>query len=323
MHLLKPNGQTRILFFTLLSLITWLVPTKPVTAEECYLDIHENAYFSRAVIENTAIPLFAYFVEPLSPSPIGGINVFGKNLCLYRLSINESATGLDLAIAGRKLNTLARTNLTGTRGLQHILLRAIYSSLKNEPSKTEICKKHADILSEECVLVSGTAELHNANGDIINNGDTVLSGSNFFISIYPETDSYVYIFNRDSKNRIFKIFPNEQVSPLKNRLKANTQYTFPSDTTNQLFSFDSITGYESFYFLFSSTPLEDIEDALARMGKNASGELLEERIRMRGITLTQTTKKQVFQLKGHSIAKLLQIAKGQGSFLKQLKLKHQ
>lgn len=82
-------------------------------------------------------------------------------------------------------------------------------------------------------------------------GEILHSGNYYKISFKPKFDSYVYIFQKDSANKIYKLFPMTEFQGKKydnlNPVKAGATYQLPSK--EKYFVLDKQTGTESIYFI--------------------------------------------------------------------------
>ena len=80
------------------------------------------------------------------------------------------------------------------------------------------------------------------------------SGDYYKISFKPKFDSYVYIFQKDSANKIYKLFPMTEFQGKKydnlNPVKAGANYELPSK--NGYFVLDEQTGKETLYFIIKN-----------------------------------------------------------------------
>jgi hypothetical protein len=85
-------------------------------------------------------------------------------------------------------------------------------------------------------------------------GEILHSGDYYKISFKPKFDSYVYIFQKDSANKIYKLFPMTEFQGKKyynlNPVKAGATYQLPSK--NGYFVLDEQTGTESIYFIIKN-----------------------------------------------------------------------
>ena len=297
--------------------------------EECYLHIIQAGNFAEASIESAAIALFGEYVEPLSPTPLGGINIFKKNACLYRISISVTKEGISLSLSGRKINALSVSSRFDLNGLNHALLRAIRNSNPDPNLKQRICKKYKQLMAKDCVPVSGLVALYDENGRIIPNEAKVRSGEKFHFMLQPSVDLHAYVISQDSQGQFFRVFPNPSVSAVGNPLQGGKVYYFPPKDSDLIFSFDENTGREKFFVLFSSVSMADLDELFVRLEKGDEVEenqkVLQKRIHTRGIGLVKNrvsvnlpTKKKN-QTEERQLVELLE---GKGELVKNISLTH-
>lgn len=88
---------------------------------------------------------------------------------------------------------------------------------------------------------------------VLKDGSTLQSGDHYKIIFTPNQDCYVYIFQVDSANMIYSLFPMEQFGKLTlnnvNPIKAGYTYYIPAEEKS--FVLDDQTGTERIYFLAS------------------------------------------------------------------------
>jgi len=85
-------------------------------------------------------------------------------------------------------------------------------------------------------------------------GEILHSRDYYKITFKPNFDSYVYIFQKDSANKIYKLFPMTEFQGKKydnlNPVKAGATYQLPSK--NGYFVLDKQTGKESIYLIIKN-----------------------------------------------------------------------
>ncbi len=90
----------------------------------------------------------------------------------------------------------------------------------------------------------------------INQGDVLHSNDSYKIIFTPEEDSYIYIFQKDSANLIFQLFPMERFKNIQlnntNPVQSGQTYYLPSKS--QSFILDKQIGTETIYFLAAQQP---------------------------------------------------------------------
>jgi hypothetical protein len=89
--------------------------------------------------------------------------------------------------------------------------------------------------------------------NVLKNNSILQSGDHYKIIFTPNQDCYVYIFQVDSANMIYSLFPMEQFGKLTlnnlNPIKAGQTYYIPAEEKS--FILDNQTGTERIYFLAS------------------------------------------------------------------------
>jgi Domain of unknown function (DUF4384) len=98
--------------------------------------------------------------------------------------------------------------------------------------------------------------------------DTILrSGDHYKIQFTPNEDSYVYIFQIDSSDTIYQLFPMEKWKnlTLKNRnpVRAGVGYVLPAD--NKSFVLDDQRGSEIIYFIATRDEDPNIRELAERL----------------------------------------------------------
>ncbi|MBF0225168.1 MAG: DUF4384 domain-containing protein [Desulfobacterales bacterium] len=89
----------------------------------------------------------------------------------------------------------------------------------------------------------------------IRKGDVLRSGDRYKIIFTPEKDCYVYIFQVDSLEQVFALFPMENS---ENPVKKGLTYYAPG--TSKSFRLDKNTGIEKIYFIASKAKNTELED---------------------------------------------------------------
>ena len=108
--------------------------------------------------------------------------------------------------------------------------------------------------------------------------DSVLRSGDYYKIIFtPTTDAYVYIFQIDSANKIFQLFPMENYEGIRvnnfNPVQADNTYYIPAE--GKSFFLDEQTGTEKIYFLASRQRDPELEElyrqTFARQQQPTSG----------------------------------------------------
>jgi uncharacterized protein YcfL len=91
------------------------------------------------------------------------------------------------------------------------------------------------------------------------------SGDRIAISLEPNAEGYIYIFNAENDRDPVMLFPNVQLDGGANAAHAHVRETYPADV-NYAFEFDQNPADEHLYVIVSRRPLEGVPtgDALAR-----------------------------------------------------------
>jgi hypothetical protein len=91
------------------------------------------------------------------------------------------------------------------------------------------------------------------------------SGDRIAISLEPNTEGYIYIFNAENDRDPVMLFPNVLLDGGANAAHAHVRETYPADV-NYAFEFDRNPADEHLYVIVSRRPLDGVPtgDALAR-----------------------------------------------------------
>lgn len=94
-------------------------------------------------------------------------------------------------------------------------------------------------------------------------GGVLTPNDNYRITFTPTRDSYVYVYQIDSKGKADAVFPNTQYSALSNPMKGKQRYSVPPE--GQWLTLDERPGEEEIVVLASETELADAEATAKRM----------------------------------------------------------
>jgi hypothetical protein len=101
----------------------------------------------------------------------------------------------------------------------------------------------------------------------INDGEVLRSGDHYKIIFKPDVDCYVYIFQVDSSNKIFQLFPMESFKGMKvgkiNPVVHGKRYILPSP--DKAFLLDETVGQERIYFIASKERQTEVERLYANL----------------------------------------------------------
>ncbi len=91
----------------------------------------------------------------------------------------------------------------------------------------------------------------------LNEGEVLRSGDHYKLVFTPKQNAFVYVFQRDSANKLFQLFPMQQMGGVvlnhHNPVEAGKTYTIPA--VDKSFYLDQQTGTETLYFI--ATPEQD------------------------------------------------------------------
>jgi len=147
-----------------------------------------------------------------------------------------------------------------------ILNLKFMSALASEPSRTITSRPKGE---ESVPAVKSTPEqptdflffrinyVYRSRGkgsfEVLKNGSALHSGDHYKIIFTPNQDCYVYIFQIDSANKVYSLFPMEKFGKLTlnnvNPLQAGQTYYIPAE--GKSFILDDQVGTEHIYFLAS------------------------------------------------------------------------
>jgi hypothetical protein len=93
-------------------------------------------------------------------------------------------------------------------------------------------------------------------------GAVLHSGDYYTIHFTPREDSYVYIFQIDSNQGVYQLFPMESFKGValdnRNPVRAGMTYVLPAQ--DKSFQLDDRTGRETIYFMASRQPDQTLEE---------------------------------------------------------------
>lgn len=94
---------------------------------------------------------------------------------------------------------------------------------------------------------------------LLKNGDTLNSGDGYFFHIKAGNadKNYFYLFQVDSSDKLFRLFPSQQYHTINNPVPANKRITLPNE--REVFFLDDTKGKEEFYFLVADKPVAALE----------------------------------------------------------------
>ena len=305
--------------FVFLFVFLWCIIQNSLFAKTCYVVIEKAGNLNPKIVESLSVSLISKYIRKVKPAPRFGIKM---DECTFDVSFIESMSGMQYIFSGPNINSMGSSKQPGIDGLTQSLLRALSRSSDGSEIKAKICNDYPDLMVQDCRSIEAVVMIYNERGELIPNGSSVREGDAFFIMLQPMADAYAVVFNKDSKGNFFRIFPNHQVSSHSNPLRSNQQYFFPPRNSDLIFKFDENPGEETFYFVVSSTPLNDIDSVYNSIesGMRGLSSVLEQRINKRGITIGK--KKQSVNTGYSKLPTSVDILKGKGAIVKIVTLRH-
>ncbi|MBF0238237.1 MAG: DUF4384 domain-containing protein [SAR324 cluster bacterium] len=296
-------------------------------AETCYLLVERAGNFDGKLIQSLLIPIVNQYRVPVEPPPFSGVR---PSDCTYTVSVSESMQGFLLTLSGPQLNIVGTSKTPGTDGVIHALLQGMYGTL-TQTERAQICNQYKHLMKSECQPVSAVVALYDQNLAPYREGREVREGEKFNVMLQPDDDVYAYVINRDTQENYFVIFPNTDVSQHKNPLKKGQKYYFPPLDSDVVFGFDHNPGQETFYFVMSTTPMNDLDELFVKLqsSKNpsqyqATGAQLEKAVASRGIALKKqsNSRPSTKVSNGELDSKLGELLQGNGAFVEMIRLSH-
>ena len=182
--------------------------------------------------------------------------------------------------------------------------------------------------------IEASVFLFDGEGKVIPDGATVKQGQRFNLMVKPSGDLHAYVVSKDSRGKLFAIFPNRQVSGHANPLKAGRSYYFPPQESPLIFSFDEHAGLETFHVVLSAAPMPDLDDLFARIQdainseKSSLGAIVENRIASRGFGLTAKPTQTSWGSSSNQNSKVAstllgEVLQGNGALVKTITLNHE
>ncbi|MBI5184448.1 MAG: protein kinase [Nitrospinae bacterium] len=106
---------------------------------------------------------------------------------------------------------------------------------------------------------------HSSAGDSgdLKEGGVLTSSDNYYLTIEPQGQAYVYIAQVDTAGAIYHLFPNPDFSGKNNPLKGGESLRFPE---KDYFFLDENTGKEYIYLISSDAPLGKLDEIFGKLG---------------------------------------------------------
>ncbi len=86
-------------------------------------------------------------------------------------------------------------------------------------------------------------------------GDTLTQQDNYAVEFTPKTKTHLYIYQVDTRGELVPLFPNPEISNIRNPVEAGRLYQLPSP--GQWFYLDANTGREHFIVMSKKAPLDE------------------------------------------------------------------
>jgi len=141
---------------------------------------------------------------------------------------------------------------------------SVYDFKKNSTSSnnSDVQRGVGGVVSspnKKAIDVSISVKRKRNNGeDYILNGDSLAQTDNYAIEFRAKDSAYIYIFQIDAKEKIFKLFPNTDYLEKDNPLQGGELYQIPDQ--NRWFYLDENKGKEYLIVLAQKEPLADAEN---------------------------------------------------------------
>jgi hypothetical protein len=100
--------------------------------------------------------------------------------------------------------------------------------------------------------------LPDGSTEYVREGDTLFSGSGYYFVVRPNAKSYVYLYQIDSNNQVFRLFPNEAYETGQNPISGNQDKMIPNSAME--YFLDESSGTEEIFFFASKAPIEKLEN---------------------------------------------------------------
>ena len=140
---------------------------------------------------------------------------------------------------------------------------------------TFAAKRGVKLSSKNVISNSNFKLIVEDSGKAVSNLDEVVAGQQFTISVKPNKNAHLYVFNLDTSNKLYALFPRKDIRK-KNPIKKKKKYNLPEG--DETFEFDASKGVEIFYAIASSKKiprLEKLSKSLPANGKVISSKTKE------------------------------------------------
>jgi hypothetical protein len=201
------------------------------------------------------------------------VRSFDKSIEIY-----SKKDGINFRNADYETRTLMRTNAFVSRSKPDDWFIQKEKGKYKASVLLEVPREEFDrIVNEKDIKLSLDSVFYYENEKgkmrIMEEGSVLKSGDSFAIYIKPSDDCYLYVYQVDSMNKSFRLFPNSKYNTGPNPLAAGSDNWMPN--SKQLYVLDETTGKEYFYIFASREPVSDFEGANAlNLTKNEIDEVI-------------------------------------------------
>ncbi len=219
------------------------------------------------------------------------------------ISVNIKAVSAETG----KVVDSASFHLKKTLGFEKMILHR-YNKLQNPEEKPEETLTTGMLEVETGIFYEG------GDGKLypLREGMVLTSKDNYAIYVKPSRNCCLYIYQVDSSQNVFKIFPNKIYSQTKNPIEAGKEYWIPSNI--EFLYLDENIGVESIYIFATQASVPSLENIEDNNGLTVAG--LEDSIKTMGIGGKRGTEviRKVKGTKGNSMELISRKLSSQGDF---------
>ncbi len=154
-------------------------------------------------------------------------------------------------------------------GLSGIISADDLSNDKDQDTNLTFASKRGTKLSSKKLISNDNFQILNINSESnLKDMDEVYSGTQYIVRIKPIKKTHLYVFNLDSSNKLYSIFPRKDIR-YKNPLKKRKVYNLPP-SEDDAYEFDTTKGVELFYVYASTKPIRKLEKLASKID-NSTG----------------------------------------------------
>src|SRR5438105_240608 len=177
--------------------------------------------------------------------------------------------------SGGKGTSTAKTSQTGTASNKNTPAGVGANGANAGKGGAQTVKASATTGSLQPIALGYTVFMKDKSGSLLaaDTSREYRSGDRIAVSLEPNTEGYIYIFNAENDRDPVMLFPNVLLDNGVNAAHAHVRETYPADV-NYAFEFDQNPADEHVYVIVSRRPLDGVPagDALARFcGKGRDG----------------------------------------------------